>query len=107
MRNSAKGSNDAYDVTVSLTKLEALCWSSDIVSTEKLGAIMWSTDDVRSSQEAKGKKRINQHGEPGAPSRGGNATARDFALNYISDSQKQFRFKRKSFLEFATKTCGS
>ena len=51
LRNSTKGSNDAYDVTLSLTKLEAPCWSSDIVSTEKLGAIMWSTYDVRSSQE--------------------------------------------------------
>ena len=25
----------------------------------------------------------------------------------LSTSQKQFRFKRKSFLEFPTKTCGS
>ena len=46
------------------------------------------------SREATGKKRTCQHGEPGAPSRGGDATERDLALNYISDPQKNnFEFK--------------
>ena len=80
---------------------DGLCQSANVVGMERPGAPTLSTDDVHISQEGQkeGSERIGLE-KPGAPERGGDATKRDVALNYISDQRKNLEFKENVVMNF-------
>ena len=76
----------SYPDPVSPRSPDGRLQSSNVVGMEKPGPPALSTDDVSACQEAnEGNEQIGM-GKPDAPNGGGNATTRDPALNYISDS---------------------
>ena len=60
--------------------------------SERPHASALSTDDVHISLE---RRKEGSTGRPDTPNKGGSDTARDLALNSVSDSRKTFAFREK------------
>ena len=73
-------------VPVALERLGARCQSSDPVGMESPDALALSADDMRHSQERQME---------GNPNAGVNDIARDFSLQYVSDSKQNRVFREK------------